>query len=108
MSSYNMKKKDFNTTTTCTNNGFHKETTLKETKMSNLNCVSNDNLFINNSLGIDKLGIVAETRKKEILKDVNATGGIAAGTQNYNKGYAKGGIGGSGTVNIGQIRKNTI
>lgn len=50
MKKQNMKKKDFNTTTTCTNNGFHKETTLKETKMSNLNCVSNDNLFINNSM----------------------------------------------------------
>ena len=45
-----IKKKDFSSANTGTNNAnSFKETTLKETKMSNVNLLGNDNLFINNS-----------------------------------------------------------
>ena len=56
------------------------------------------NIFTNQPTGIDKLGVVTDTRYNEIKGTTNAAGGAAVGTT------VKGGAGGAGTVNIGEIR----
>ncbi len=57
------------------------------------------NIFTNQSMSINQLGIITDTRYEEIKgKTVNA-GGITTGVT------SKGGAGGNGTVNIGEIRK---
>ena len=57
------------------------------------------NLFINNDdLGIHQTGIITNEQYSKILGKTSVTGGGAVGTSN------KGGAGGTGTVNIGQIR----
>ena len=56
------------------------------------------NIFTNQSTGIDQLGIITNTKYSEIKGTTNILGGLAVGTQ------SKGGAGGNGTVNIGEIR----
>ena len=56
------------------------------------------NIFTNQSTGIDQLGIITNTRYEEIKGDTSDIGGSAVG-----KDY-KGGAGGTGTTNIGEIR----
>ncbi|MBE6160970.1 MAG: hypothetical protein E7158_01940 [Firmicutes bacterium] len=55
------------------------------------------NIFTNQDLNIDRVGIVTNTRYNEILGNTNVTGGSGGGSR-------LGGTGGLGTVNIGEIR----
>ena len=54
------------------------------------------NIFTNQETSIDQLGIITDTRYEEILGKRSYTGGSRNGN---------GGIGGTGTLNIGEIRK---
>ena len=54
------------------------------------------NIFTNQETSIDQLGIITDTRYEEILGKRSYTGGSRTGN---------GGIGGTGTLNIGEIRK---
>ena len=58
------------------------------------------NLFTNQSTGIDQLGIITDTRYNEIKGITSNVGGSAVN----NGGSGIGGAGGSGTINIGEIR----
>ena len=56
------------------------------------------NIFTNQSTGIDQLGIITNTRYEEIKGDTSDIGGSSVGSD------YKGGSGGKGTTNIGEIR----
>ena len=56
------------------------------------------NIFTNQSTGINQLGIVTNTKYAEMLGTTNASGGSSVGTRGH------GGAGGTGTVNIGEIK----
>ena len=56
------------------------------------------NIFTNQSTGIDQLGIITNTRYEEIKGTTYEIGGTSVGTE------IKGGAGGTGTINIGEIR----
>ena len=57
------------------------------------------NIFTNQATDINQLGIITDTRYNEILGNRSYVGGSAAGT------LYRGGAGGTGTLNIGEIRK---
>ena len=57
------------------------------------------NIFTNQATDINQLGIITDTRYNEILGNKSYVGGSAAGT------LYRGGAGGTGTLNIGEIRK---
>ena len=56
------------------------------------------NIFTNQSTGINSLGIVTNTRYNELLGSISISGGQRVG-ETY-----KSGAGGTGTINIGEIR----
>ena len=56
------------------------------------------NIFTNQGTGIDQLGIITNTRYEEIKGKTSNIGGSSAW------GYYRGGAGGTGTLNIGEIR----
>ena len=59
------------------------------------------NIFTNQSTGINQLGVITNTKYNQILGTVNYAGGAATGNN------TKGGAGGAGTINIGEIRNGT-
>ena len=54
------------------------------------------NIFTNQSTGVNQLGVITDTKYNEMLGTTNLSGGS----------IGNGGAGGTGTVSIGEIRKN--
>ena len=60
------------------------------------------NIFTNQKTGIDQLGIITNTRYEEIKGSTKSGGGSIVGATTSQT--ASGGAGGTGTINIGEIR----
>ena len=60
------------------------------------------NIFTNQKAGIDQLGIITNTRYEEIKGSTKSGGGSIVGATTSET--ASGGAGGTGTINIGEIR----